>query len=726
MEFLPEKLVKEWSWRVDNGMPDFRNPLHLVELKNLLIERRFPHQFIDALLSELHFKNQKAFQKYLSDLKGGQVRSTTKVTFDDGTETTAGELTGDKKKKEDDNIVKMTTKEKGLLKKLESKEELTKKEKLAITELRTKRDHEKADTALHMQQAEYDKMKDKHKALKKLGKKRTPAQEKEFKKLEEGGIGAGQEKSQAGEAITHKALRMRKEGKSYKQIQDYLNKVVSDTGSVLYKKDTFGDGWVGAGIAVAKKLENEFGIDNIDTISWDTPEGRKAIGVSTDFNTASDMFIKTTDGKKVGISLKKDGKVFINNGGWAKQHGLIEEALKGILGAESDEVKEFVKESGPGSYQDDYDKAQSKGANKVLKELIQTDIFEDELSPIFDSIKNEKEAKRVFGPSWRNYVDRIGDNPKAWLDRLVKGRGLKGGGFSNDDTKAFVKMLQKSKLGEMYPDIYQDMRAADHNLSKRTMEVLEKNDKLLDAVKKHILNSIHLDEILGINKRQSGDVDAFITAYGIEPDGVFMDEKTLGKLFGPKFQSLLAEWIDEVKANKKSPDDLKKHISDNIVIDYKNNIINFKQEFANDKGEMEESLYPLWLWKARAKGLGSAPAMELGQDPFLAKALQEGSPDVRKWHPKTHYDYLTGKITSTKNEIKEMKDNDPLIDTSKKEKEIDEYQTHKKSLKKHKDFKLSREEWKNRQQKGDIRKPPEGEFGSPDLGPDDFERQVPI
>ena len=44
-EFLPDKLVKEWSWRTDTGIPDYRNPLHLVELKNLLIERRFPHQF---------------------------------------------------------------------------------------------------------------------------------------------------------------------------------------------------------------------------------------------------------------------------------------------------------------------------------------------------------------------------------------------------------------------------------------------------------------------------------------------------------------------------------------------------------------------------------------------------------------------------------------------------------------------------------------------------------
>ena len=67
-EFLPEKLVREWSWRVDTGMPDYRNPLHLVELKNLLIERRFPHQFIDGLLNNL---NEQKF--YARNPKGKQI-----------------------------------------------------------------------------------------------------------------------------------------------------------------------------------------------------------------------------------------------------------------------------------------------------------------------------------------------------------------------------------------------------------------------------------------------------------------------------------------------------------------------------------------------------------------------------------------------------------------------------------------------------------------------------
>ena len=309
--------------------------------------------------------------------------------------------------------------------------------------------------------------------------------------------------------------------------------------------------------------------------------------------------------------------------------------------------------------------------------------------------------------------------------------------FSLDDSKAFVKLLQNTKIGETYPEIYQEMRKSDHDLTKNTMKVLSKkgNEKLLEAAKLHILNSIHLDNILGLNKRQDGDVDEFITGYGIEPDGVFMDETTLGKLFGPKFKSILAESIYEVRSGKRSPDDLKKFISDNMTIDFENNKINFKQEFENpdydptkpeseDNPKMLETEYPLWDWHARAKGLGNAPAMELQQDPFLAKSLQEGTPDVRKWHPKTHHDYLTGKLTVLKKEIKELKELG--MDTTKLERQKKEWEDKKKELKKNKDFKTSREEWNERKKKGDVTIPPQGETGSPDLGPDDFEKQVPF
>ena len=88
MEFLPKKIVKEWSWRLESGIPDWTNPLHLVELKNLLIERRFPHDFINLFINELEFKDKAAFDAYN---KKHKMRKSTKVTIGDA-ETTVGDV----------------------------------------------------------------------------------------------------------------------------------------------------------------------------------------------------------------------------------------------------------------------------------------------------------------------------------------------------------------------------------------------------------------------------------------------------------------------------------------------------------------------------------------------------------------------------------------------------------------------------------------------------------
>ncbi len=64
-EFLPKKLVREWSWRIESGILDWTNPLHLIELKHLLKERKFPHQFVDGLL-----RNLRGEKPVISEKKG--------------------------------------------------------------------------------------------------------------------------------------------------------------------------------------------------------------------------------------------------------------------------------------------------------------------------------------------------------------------------------------------------------------------------------------------------------------------------------------------------------------------------------------------------------------------------------------------------------------------------------------------------------------------------------
>ena len=76
------------------------------------------------------------------------------------------------------------------------------------------------------------------------------------------------------------------------------------------------------------------------------------------------MFVTLDDGTTVGISLKKDGKVFINNGGWKEQYGKIRENLAN-MGLSEEELAEFDKASGIDSYKKQLKKEITDGAKKL-------------------------------------------------------------------------------------------------------------------------------------------------------------------------------------------------------------------------------------------------------------------------------------------------------------------------------------------------------------------------
>jgi hypothetical protein len=54
------KIVKEWSYRVHDGIPDVKNPLHMVELQRVLHEKKYPRKFIEALLSRLREEKRES------------------------------------------------------------------------------------------------------------------------------------------------------------------------------------------------------------------------------------------------------------------------------------------------------------------------------------------------------------------------------------------------------------------------------------------------------------------------------------------------------------------------------------------------------------------------------------------------------------------------------------------------------------------------------------------
>ena len=53
MHQVINKILQEWSYRVDSGMPDIENPLHIVTLEESLRDLNLPKRFISGLLSNV-------------------------------------------------------------------------------------------------------------------------------------------------------------------------------------------------------------------------------------------------------------------------------------------------------------------------------------------------------------------------------------------------------------------------------------------------------------------------------------------------------------------------------------------------------------------------------------------------------------------------------------------------------------------------------------------------
>jgi len=73
-----DKILSEWSLRVHDGMPDVKNPLHLVQLRSTLHEMKYPRGFVEGLLRRLRESeaSKKAEKAGLIHIGGGTYSKT--------------------------------------------------------------------------------------------------------------------------------------------------------------------------------------------------------------------------------------------------------------------------------------------------------------------------------------------------------------------------------------------------------------------------------------------------------------------------------------------------------------------------------------------------------------------------------------------------------------------------------------------------------------------------
>lgn len=601
-EFFTE-LLSELSYRSNEGYPILDNREHIsilseildewgyTEIKNELIGNLLetgeqtldPDQKEKAKKMGLVWKG-KGWGKEEDDFVSYNVEKGKLVKVDrDGEEKAENpntKISGAKAFQHAPDIKKDGDDSKSIDSKLKRLEKLT-------PEQRSKIDHNSADKSLMMTKTE------------------AKAQAKRTKAGETQNVGAGTPESRAGEAMVHKGLRLLQSGKSLEEIQTEFSKIVNSDDHVLNSKT--GKKWVSSTLSSLKKIDEVIGIENIETVSWDTDAGRMAIGVDPNLETSSDMFIRTKDGKNIGLSLKKDGNVFLNNGGWAKQSKKLLGDLKSQMGNESH--KKLSEAMSIKAYEDDLtDRFKSLG----------TTITVDTIKEDFERLKNDPEIlNKYFGGSNQPIYFREMENPKVLHKNMLNGN------LSKYQQKVLAKLTQAYHKEE-----YNHLRKSEDALTERTFNVLNSDKEAKEGMNKHIIKSMHITETLGLNKTiEEGGVDGFQTMYGIEPDGAVLNEQTLITLFGSNFQNILQEQIKEVRDGKKSVKELEQFISDSIEIDYESGQILFKHE--------SQKKFPLFKLQGRARGIGASPTMEMLQTPFMAHALKMGTFNTDEWDTKS-------------------------------------------------------------------------------------------
>ena len=556
------------------------------------------------------------------------------------------------------------------------------------------------------------------------------------------GVGAGTPDSRAGEVITHYSLRRLQEldpktpeefKESRKIIEGELKQIQEDAG----KTSVLSDSWIDAGLNATEKIIEEIGgAKNIQEIAWDTPAGRGLLGVDG-HDTSSDMFLRTKDGKTFGISLKKDGNVFVANKGLDKEQKKMEENLRedGMKLVEDGEInpetkKAYTKkdvESSVKAFNEQTSletfntnlktntkKAVSKANNnpeavKNLVKLLHVQTDQDRFA--LSKLMNQSEDEEGWASAKKKYLDRIDQKGppysekkiKEWLKKHAGEGGLK----TKEDQKTFLKLaklmddksyyLEGKKTDANHTDAI--LEAADHDLNPATAPLVE------NALKNMVVRGLHAETILGTDENPV--LDGFFVGYGIPPSGSTMNKDTITELFpdikGPPdlIENRLKEEFEKAQPLKKK--ELRKKIADvmknNIKIHHPRGSSQGVISVLHKNKDDSVSELPIMEMRTRSRPIGAAPVFEINQTAFLATSLEtyKGKPlgtNIETWPPEKKDKYNKGEIKRINKELDELAKEIGLSSSDELPKDDIEVKVLRDKLKKHEGGLTSKKESK--------------------------------
>ena len=461
-------------------------------------------------------------------------------------------------------------------------------------------------------------------------------------KKQQKGVGLGTPESRTGESVTvyagQRIQQLMKENKSYEdartEVEQELLEIAKDSKTVLTPS------WVQSGLAAFDHFNQVYGFKNIKHFTWDTPEGNKLVS-SEGHGTSADMFVQLEDGSTVGVSLKKDFKVFIVNGGYNKA------------------MKEFEEKTGiklPENCQTNYytDRRQSEFANAI--EIIDgdTDLFETQAKVV---LEDEEQFNKTFGPkkdairSRKAYIAsrKLGisvDQAKKLSDEEIDSA------VKSTTPEEFVSILKEIKTGddmkfaasffkrkeiENKHGVYGRLRGLDDEMTENIFNSFQANDTMREKTKEKIIEDTHIIDTL-FPKEPLSD---FKTVFGTDP-AVEMTRDAIQSIFG--VGDLYSQYQNATNDDEKEKlrNEIEDKVKDKLKITKKRGVPVIAIMVENEDGTTSE--LPLYTIGVRTRGIGNAQTLEVSQAVFGSLALKNGNTDVNSWNDKDRKTTVDGEI----------------------------------------------------------------------------------
>jgi hypothetical protein len=484
---------------------------------------------------------------------------------------------------------------------------------LSLTKSDVEKQEKKAKLDLLKKIDAWQKRKDKAKAKgEKFTEKKPTAESK--------GVGLGSPESRAGEsAVVKGTIELKKAFDKCMVKSKDINKCYESAREATRKNletylgsDTFlTKEWIDSAMNTIDLIHKQIGFHKIAEIGWDNQEGRALVG-SQGHGTSADMFIKMKpdadypNGKRLGISLKKDLKVFIFNGGWKKLEGELQD--KGFVLGESSKASHYEKRRNEELHQ--VSNFAQSNKDEFCKDFNNMRANPNRLSSKPGTVKSR--VADILKLTKANDLSKV--KCDTFIQNVLSARPLSG------DAMKVIGDMCKTSTNPYLKQAYGKMRAIDREMTDSIADDFDKPENQT-VVKKLVRDETHITDILFAD---NPNLDELKVVYGTNP-AIEMRKEELSKLFG--VDDLYAKYEAEADPAKKAK--IRKQIEDvidsKIVISRKKGVMSVAINVTDADGK--PSQLPLFEAKIRTRGFGSAPTFEMSQNTFGGISYKYGHTD---------------------------------------------------------------------------------------------------